>query len=262
MDKKDIGIKKNRVLISFLLVLLTVAFGLICFFVLSNYGHLSDYEYLSKNGIEVEAEIVDCIYHREANHSTGNWVLIYEYKSEWGTVYRESIGHYSSESVAQEYLGKKITVIIDPNSSSSYSGLKLEDIITTPADYAKGLSIAIIFSIPVPIVLYLLIYRCTYRNVLNKKIKKKVYGSTYNNDRIIHTPLPNTVTQGEVTKVIKWIVCYVKVKYQDENGKLKEKWARAWFSHREAKFLKRKKFINIVPYKNTYGILEEILATQ
>ncbi len=45
MDKKDIGIKKNRVLISFLLVLLTVAFGIISFFVWSNYGHLSDYEW-------------------------------------------------------------------------------------------------------------------------------------------------------------------------------------------------------------------------
>ena len=258
MNIKNIGINKNRVLISFLLVLLTIAFGLISFFVWSNFGHLSDYEYLSKNGIEVEAEIVDCIYHREANHSTGNWVLIYEYKSEWGTVYRESIGHYSSESVAQEHLGKKITVIIDPNSSSSYSGLKLEDLNSTPADYAKGLSVAILFSIPVPFVLYLLIYRCIYRNVMNKKMQKKAYGSTYNNDRFIHIPKPNTVTQGEVTKVLKWVVCYVKVKYQDEGGVMREKWARSWFTYKEAKYLQQKKTINIVSYKNTYGILEEI----
>lgn len=258
MNVKDIGIKKNRVLISTILILLTIAFGLISFFVWSNYLHLSDYEYLSKNGIEVEAEIIDCIYHREANHSTGNWVLIYEYKSEWGTVYRESIGHYSSESVAREYLGNKITVIIDPNSSSSYSGLKLEDLTTTPTDYARGLSVAILFSIPIPVVLYLLFYRCIYRNVINKKIKKKVYGNIYNNDRIIHTPLPNTVTQGEVTKVRKWIVCYVKVKYQDNNSVMREKWAQSWFTHKEAKFLQEKKIITIVPYKNTYGILEEM----
>lgn len=95
---------------------------------------------------------------------------------------------------------------------------------------------------------------------MNKKIKKKVYGSTYHNDRIIHTPLPNTVTQGEVTKVVKWIVCYVKVNYQDENGATREKWARSWFTHKEAEYLQQKKIIDIVPYKNTYGILEEMLV--
>ena len=256
--EKDIGIKNNRVLLSLLLILMTIAFGLVCFFCWSNYRHLSDYEYLSKNGQEVEAEIVDCLYHRDANHSTGNWVLIYEYKSDWGTVYRDSIGHYSSEVKAKENIGKKITILIDPNSTSSYANLRLENLSTTPAEYARGLSIAIIFSIPIPIVLYLLIYRCIYRSVLNKKIKKKVYGKYYNNDRIIHTPQPNTVTQGEVTKVWKWLVCYVKVKYQDENGIEREKWARSWFTHKEAKFLQKKKTITIVPYKNTYGILEEM----
>lgn len=105
---------------------------------------------------------------------------------------------------------------------------------------------------------YLLIYRCIYRNVLNKKIKKKVYGKYYKYDRFVVAPQPNTIKQGEVTKVIKWIVCYVKVKYQDDHNKTREKWARAWFTHKEAKFLKQKQFINIVPYKNTYGILEEM----
>ena len=93
---------------------------------------------------------------------------------------------------------------------------------------------------------------------MNKKIKKKVYGNTYNNDRFIHTPQPNTVTQGEVTSVFEWMVCYVKVKYIGEHGTQREKWARAWFTHKEAKFLQQKQTINIVPYKNTYGILEEM----
>ena len=70
------------------------------------------------------------------------------------------------------------------------------------------------------------------------------------------------ITQGEVTKVVKWIVCYVKVKYQDENGVMREKWARSWFTHKEAKYLQQKKTITIVPYKNTYGILEEIPANE
>lgn len=97
---------------------------------------------------------------------------------------------------------------------------------------------------------------------MNRKIQKRVYGSTYNNDRFIHTTLPNTITQGEVTKVLKWVVCYVKVKYQDEIGATREKWARSWFTHKEAKFLQEKKTIKIVPYKNTYGILEEMSATK
>lgn len=66
------------------------------------------------------------------------------------------------------------------------------------------------------------------------------------------------IRQGEVTKIVKWLVCYVKVKYQDESGATREKWARSWFTHKEAKYLQQKKIITIVPYKNTYGILEEI----
>ena len=93
---------------------------------------------------------------------------------------------------------------------------------------------------------------------MNKKIRKKVYGKYYNNDRFILDMQPNTVKQGEVTKVRKWLVCYVKVKYLDENDVEREKWARSWFTHKEAKFLQDRKTVKIVPYKNTYGILEEM----
>ena len=34
--------------------------------------------------------------------------------------------------------------------------------------------------------------------------------------------------------------------------------AQSWFTHKEAKLLQEKKMITIVPYKNTYGILEEM----
>lgn len=66
------------------------------------------------------------------------------------------------------------------------------------------------------------------------------------------------IKMGEVIKTRKWIVGYVKVKYKDEKGIIQEKWARSWFTRKETKFLEQKKFINIVPYKNTYGILEEM----
>ena len=116
---------------------------------------------------------------------------------------------------------------------------------------------AIVFCFPVPIALYLLIYRGIYRSVINYKIRKKL--GLEENDYIGGNKTnTDAIKTGEVTKVLKWIVCYVKVKYQDENGLAKEKWAQSWFTHKEAKFLKEKKTINIVPYKNTYGILEEM----
>ena len=107
-----------------------------------------------------------------------------------------------------------------------------------------------IFLILIPIFAYILFYRGIYRNELDKKI---IVGME-NRD------LP--IRQGEVTKIVKLLVCYVKVKYQDENGATKEEWARSWFTHKEAKFLQQKKIITIVPYKNTYGILEEMSATR
>ncbi len=89
-------------------------------------------------------------------------------------------------------------------------------------------------------------YRVVYRNKLNQNILDSLQSGFIN----------ISITQGEVTKVIKWMVCYVKVKYKDERGVTREKWARAWFSHKEVKYLEKKRIINIVPYKNTYGILE------
>ncbi len=256
MDVKDIGIKKNRVLISFLLILVALAFVITFVFMWWEFASQDKYKYYSENAIEVEATIVSYSYdYSSSDNEVKNWVTIYEYKSEWGTIYKGRKAVHPDESTAKAEVGEKIKIYIDPNSDWSDKHLP-------SFNYERSLRDAIIWCIPVPIVLYLLIYRCIYRNVMNKKIKKKVYGSTYNNDRIIHTPQPHTVTQGEVTKVVKWIVCYVKVKYQDENSATREKWARSWFTHKEAKFLQQKKTINIVPYKNTYGILEEMSVTK
>ena len=254
MDVKEIGVKKNRLLISLLLILAAIAFVIACFFMWFDYASQDRYKYLSENAIEVEATIVSYHYdYSTSSKNTRNWATVYEYESEWGTVYKGRYAVHTDESTAKAEVGEKIKIYIDPNSDWSDKHMP-------SFNYERALIDAIIWSFPVPIVLYLLIYRCIYRNIMNKKIQKKVYGSTYNNDRFIHTPLPNTVTQGEVTKVLKMVVCYVKVKYKDERDATREKWARAWFTHKEATFLKHKKMITIVPYKNTYGILEEMPA--
>ncbi len=248
MDVKYIGIKKNRVLISFFLILVALAFVITCAFMWFEYTSQDKYKYYSENAIEVEATITQygIHYHGQDRRDWDVWTY-YEYESSWGTVYTMHHGTYSTENEAKAHIGEKIKIYIDPNSDWS------SDVFPV-VNYERALRNAIIWSVPVPIVLYLLIYRCIYRNALNKKIQRKVYGSSYNNDRVIHTP----VTQGEVTKVYKWVVCYVKVKYKDEHGTPREKWARTWFTHKEAKFLQQKKTIDIVLYKNTYGILEEM----
>ena len=252
METKDVGIKKSRIPISIIIVLGSIAFILTFICMWWEYTSQDSYKYLQENAIEVEATVVGYgIHYRSNNEGYEVWTH-YEYRSDWGTVY---IGHhatFSTEREAKRYLGTKLKIYIDPNSEWC-------DKYLPSVDYERALRDAVIYSCPIPIVLYFLIYRCIYRNVLNLKIRKKAYGGYYKlNERVIWEPQPDSIKVGEVIKVRKWLVCYVKVRYNDEKGKGQIKWARSWFTHREAKFLAQKKFINVVPYKNTYGILEEM----
>ena len=273
MEKRAVGIKKHRVFISILLWALFIAFMLTCLFMWWDYASQDRYKYLNENVIEVEATIIDYKLGDRGSHGSNlhdyhpyyYWFNVCEYKSEWGTVYRDTRGVYATKDAAKAQMGKKVKLFIDPNSDWCA-------IYRPTYNYERALRNAIIWCFPVPIVLYLWIYRCIYRNATNKKILKKYYGICYRNDlrysrqygpidldnTIMFTPPKDMVKTGEVTKVWKWIVCYVKVKYEDERVETREKWARAWFTHKEAKFLKQKKFINIIPYKNTYGIFEEM----
>ena len=242
------------------------------------YAVNSEFEYWLNNGLEVEATITEVKYLETINNSTSSptppydrrWVTIYTYISNNGTEYKGTAYVYRSnkpsdaEEIAKSKIGTTISVIIDPNSDNSRLG-KLNDI---SVEYTKDLVVAIISCLPMLLTLYLLVYRGIFRSVLNYKIRKKVGVSTIekvtedspkyineNIDKLLH---PEVISQGEVTKVRKWIVCYVKVKYNDESGATREKWAQSWFTHKETKFLQEKKTITIVPYKNTYGILEKM----
>ena len=252
METKDVGVKKSRIPISIIIILGSIAFILTFIFMWWEYASQDSYKYLKENAIEVEATFVGYgIYNHPDSHKF-DYCTYYEYRSDWGTVYRGNHATLSTERAAKSYLGTKITIYIDPNSDWSAKSI-------SPVDYERALRDAVIYSCPIPFVLYFLIYRCIYRNVMNKKIRKKAYGRYYNStERVIWEPQPDSIKAGEVTKVLKWIVCYVKVRYPDENGIEREKWARSWFTHKEAKFLEHKKFIDVVPYKNTYGILEEM----
>ncbi len=253
----DIGIKKTRMGINFTFILIFIALVIICAIMWGMYQANYRKASVKKNGIEVEAECTDCA--RGTDEITHHLIYfaLYTYENESGKIYYVE-RRFSTEEKAHEQLGKKIHIIIDPYDPSHRGwDCDMEYIRNLPVNFERDFALAIVFCFPVPLALYLLIYRGIYRSAMNYKIRKKVGdndpdfmgGKRYNIDAI---------KTGEVTKVWKWIVCYVKVKYQDETGATREKWARSWFTHKEAKFLQQKKTINIVPYKNTYGILEEM----
>lgn len=253
MENKDIGIKNNFKIYQIFInaafaicVVLTILFWIFCW---SDYNNSK----LLRNGIEVEAEIVDV---REIDVSTDShstrraWECIYSYVASDGKEYSGWVGQFTQKQDALEHLGEKVTIVIDPTDGYSTYGT-LASIAKRTKNSSTHLLLACIFTGLLCIAAYLFFYRVVYRNKLNKNILKH-----------LNCGYINGIKQGEVTKVLKWIVCYVKVKYQDEIGATREKWARSWFTHKEAKFLQEKKTIKIVPYKTTYGILEEMSAKQ
>lgn len=253
----DIGIKKNRVALGVILGFITFAAILVCAIMWGMYQANYTNAYWIENGIEVQAECVGWYsivdyndMHREIYYCE------YRYVDSNGKEYN-AVQRFLNKENAQSQIGEKITIVIDPNSND----LRHVDLENLKLTYERDFALAIVFCFPVPIALYLLIYRGIYRSVINYKIRKKL--GLEENDYIGGNKTnTDAIKTGEVTKVLKWIVCYVKVKYQDENGLAKEKWARSWFTHKEAKFLREKITINIVPYKNTYGILEEMSTTK
>lgn len=249
---REVGINKSRMGINLTLILNFVAIAIICAIMWGLYQANYTNEYWLKNGIEVEAEYVECGRGYEDNQGVFYYYCRYRYVSPDGKEYYASEKFVHKED-AIAHIGTTIKIVIDPNSND----VRHVDLKNLTLTYERDFILAIIFCFPVPVAAYLLIYRGIYRSVLNYKIRKRagqnepdfMGGKQYHQDAI---------KVGEVTKTRSWIVSYVKVKYENEKGITKEKWARAWFTRKEAKFLKEKKFINIVPYKNTYGILEQM----
>ena len=246
----DIGIKNKYIIYQIFIdaafaicVVLTVVFWICC------YSDYNDKKML-ENGIEVQAEIVDVreidVRPDDPHNIERAWECIYLYVAPDGTRYSGIVGQFSQKQYADEHIGDKVTIVIDPTDGYSTYGT-LASIALRQKNNNTHLILACVFTGLLCIAAYLFFYRVVYRNKLNAKILKH-----------LNCGYINGIKQGEVTKVLKWIVCYVKVKYQDENGATREKWARSWFTHKEAKFLQQKKTINIVPYKNTYGILEQM----
>ncbi len=249
---RHIGIKDKAKPIFMVFIITAFAISLILtiifWFLTLTHIEISDYYF---NGIEVEAEIVDVtdvdIDSSDGTSSTRYWALIYKYVSPEGREYGGLGRRYRKKEQAQSHIGDKIIITINPKSGESTT-TRLDYYATHMNDIRTDFPLACIFTGFFGISAYLFFYRVVYRDVLDKKMQKMVDARFIN----------NCVSEGEVLKVFGVIWYYVKVKYFDDKGIAKEKWARAWFTKKEAKFLEQKKYIKIVPYKNTYGILEEM----
>lgn len=253
MAKSDIGIKNSFKLYPIFISVAFAAFALLTFIFWMLFREDYFNNKLLYNGVEVEAEIVDVFFCEDTDDDGAyfSWYEgVYLYLSPEGKRYSGScgLGRASyTEKDAQSKIGTKITIVIDPNSTDS-KVCTLDYLASNEDNLNTDFTLACVFTGLLCISAYLLFYRVVYRNRLDKKI----------NNILEHRFVENCATQGEVIEIFGLIWFYVKVQFVDDRGIAQIKWARAWFSRREAKFLKEKKFINIVPYKNTYGILEEM----
>ena len=242
--KKPFKIHQAIVTVAFaIFAVLSIIFGIWCY---SDYNNNK----LLRNGIEVEAEIIDV---REIDISPGDshttrraWECLYSYIAPDGTEYFGIVGQFSQKKDALNHIGDKVTIIIDPTDGYSTYGT-LESLDYRLKNSQTHLLLACVFTGLLCVSSYLFFYRVVYRNILDKNILKKLHCNYVEKIEV----------EGEIVKILGLLWFYVKVKYTDNKG-THIKWARSWFTRKEAEFLKKKKFVRIVPYKNTYGILEEM----
>ncbi|MDE6411530.1 MAG: hypothetical protein K2L02_03220 [Clostridia bacterium] len=244
MKVKPIGIRKDKswilpifIIINFAVIVATIVFWLF-------YRNEFRYEYILENGVELEATAVDYDYDSEIridddSVGTSGWYYIWECHYN-NRVYKGVSGYLSKETVMQS-IGKKFTVTVDPNSNWAVNKSKSE-IRTNGFHYKEFLTCAIVFTCLSPFAILTFVKFAVYPMFLDSRI-----------DRCGKLP-----KEGEVINARSFIVSYIKVRYIDDKGETKEKWSYSWFTHRETKFMQEKKTITIIPYKNTYGILEEM----
>lgn len=247
MKVKPIGIRKDKgcTLMIFIIITIPIIIATIVFWWF--YSDEFDFEYLLENGVEVEATVVDYDFHSESyadgdlNYSSG-WYYIWECHYN-GRTYSGTApnGYLRTEEEVLQYMGKTFIVTVDPNSNWVVAKPKSE-IRADGFHYNEYLTCAIVFTCLSPFAIFAFVKFAIYPTFLDSRI-----------DRCGKLP-----KEGEVIKTCSFIFSYIKVRYIDNKGDAKEKWSYSWFTHKEAEFLKQKKMITIVPYKNTYGILEEM----
>ena len=250
MKLKPIGIRKDKSWILPIFIIITVSIMVAAIMFWLFYREEFRYEYLLKNGVEVQAAVVDYDYDyldspNDGSVDTGSgwyytWKCYYNNRK-----YSGISGYFRTEEQVVSMLGKTFTVTVDPDSSFFVDKPK-SAILAYGFHYTEYLTCAIVFTCLLPCAIFAFVKFAIYPMFLDSRI-----------DRCGKLP-----KEGEVINTRSFIFSYVKVRYFDEKGDTKEKWSYSWFTHKEAKYLQQKKTITIVPYKNTYGILEEMSATK
>lgn len=249
MKVKPIGIRKDKswilpifIIVNFAVIVATIVFW--CF-----YSQEFRYEYILENGVEVEATVVDYDIHYASHGVDGDptdtssgwyyiWECYYNGKRYGGT---SGNNYFRTEEQVLQYMGEKFTVTVDPNSNWVVNRPKSE-IRADGFHYKEFLTCAIVFTCLTPFAIFAFVKFAIYPMFIDSKIDR----------------CGKLSKEGEVINTRSFIFSYIKVRYIDDKGEIKEKWSYSWFTHKEAKFLQEKKTITIVPYKNTYGILEEM----
>lgn len=201
-------------------------------------------------GKEVQAEITDMNLIEGTDHndeSYSYWKTYYEYVDNDGRKYTGGAYSFDRKSQAEEWIGKTVRVVINPITGESEIG-SLAHFREVSEGYRNHLIHGIAFSAFLAVISVPFFYRVVFRVLRNKKIVNKLKSKYVDKGTI----------NGEVVKTFGLVWFYIKVRFTDEFGIAHEKWAGDWFTRKEANFLKEKKCISIVPYKNSYGILEEM----
>lgn len=250
MKVNPIGIRKDRAWLLPAALILTASVIVAVIMSWLFYCNEFKYEYLLENGVEVEATVINYDYDYADSAAGGDadtnsgWYYTWECYYN-GRRYSGVSGYFRTEESVLQYVGNKFTVTVDPDSSFVVDKTKSE-IRAGGFHYTRYLTCSVVFTCILPLIMFVCVKFAFYPIFLNYKIDRS-------------GKLPE---EGEVIKARSLIISYVKVRYIDDKGEAKEKWSYAWFTNREAKFLQEKKTITVVPYKNTYGILEETSSTK
>ena len=205
---------------------------------------------MARYGKEVQATITKVGYIDETDDDNSHysyWQTYYEYVDDDGRKYTGEAYSFESKSKADEYIGKTVRVVINPKTGKSEIG-SLEYFRKKSEGYRNHFIHAIVFSSLLAVVAEPFFNRVVAHTIRSKRIVNNLK-SRYVDRGTIY---------GEVTKTFGLIWYYVKVQFTDEYGITHEKWAGDWFTRKEAKFLDEKKYVSIVPYKGSYGIMEEM----
>lgn len=242
------GLKPYQIVISVLLGV-SILSAIVCGCILL--GDYDTYE-MAENGVEVEAHIVDVQRVRVDTDDSWyyTWRSYYEYVAPDGVSYSGVYGSHSSKEAGEKYIGESVTITINPLNGKS-SVKPLSQFVSHREDIYRDFTLFCALCGGFLVILCWFLYRVAYRKIIDGKILKYV--------RCAYVGTP--ISDGEIVRCIGLFWFYVKVRYYDDGGIAHEKWARELFSRREAAFLTEKQFINIVRYKNTYGILEKMPVT-